>query len=162
VKIGVCASPDKLPLLANLHYDYIEANFSWLAGLDEEAFQQNTDLIERYAVPAEAYNIFFRGGMMLYAKDSDQTPLLREIEDYVENGFRRAAAWGGKIAVIGSGFVRGIPERMTREEVEPQFTRVLTVCGEAAERYGMRIDIVTDPRRRMSVHIKIFFRRTPL
>ena len=147
MKIGVCASPDKLPLLAQLGYDYLEANFSWLAGLDEDAFRQNTDLIEKYAVPAEAYNIFFRGGMKLYAKDGDQTPLLGEIEEYVESGFRRAASWGGKIAVIGSGFVRGIPEGMTREEVEPQFARVLTVCGEAAERHGMRIVVEPLSRR---------------
>ena len=147
MKIGVCASPDKLPLLADLRYDYFEANFSWLAGLDEDAFRQNTGLIERYGVPAEAYNIFFRGGMKLYAKDEDQSPLLREAAAYAESGFRRAAAWGGKIAVIGSGFVRGIPEGMTRVEVEPQFARVLTVCGEAAERYGMRIVVEPLSRR---------------
>ena len=147
MKIGVYASPDKLPLLAELGYDYLEANFSWLEGLDEEAFRHNTDLIEKTGVPAEAYNIFFRGGMKLYAKDGDQSPQLSEIGAYAERGFRRAAAWGGKIAVIGSGFVRGIPEGMSREEVEPQFARVLSVCGEAAERSGMRIVVEPLSRR---------------
>ena len=147
MKIGVCASPDKLPLLAELRYDFMEANFSWLAGLDEDSLRENTKTVERYAVPVEAYNIFFRGGMKLYAKEGDQTPLLREIAAYVENGFARAAAWGGKTAVIGSGFVRGIPEGMTREEVEPQFARVLTVCGEAAARHGMRIVVEPLSRR---------------
>ena len=55
MKIGVCASPDKLPLLAELGYDYLEANFSWLASLDGEALRQNTALIEKTGVPAEAW-----------------------------------------------------------------------------------------------------------
>ncbi|MBQ3956404.1 MAG: sugar phosphate isomerase/epimerase [Clostridia bacterium] len=148
MKIGVCASPDKLPLLAELGYDYLEANFSWLASLDGEALRQNTALIEKTGVPAEACNIFFRGGMKLYAKDGeDQAPLLAEIRSYVEGGFERAAAWGGKIAVIGSGFVRGIPEGMTREETEAQFARVLGVCGEAAEKAGMRVVVEPLSRR---------------
>ena len=147
MKIGVCASPDKAAFLAELGYDYFESNFSWLASLDEEALRANTALIERCGLPAEAYNIFFRGGMKLYAKDGDQDPLLSEIAAYAEGAFARAAAWGGKIAVIGSGFVRGIPEGMTRDEVEPQFARVLTVCGEVAGRHGMRVVVEPLSRR---------------
>ena len=146
MKIGVCTSPDKLPLLAELGYDYFEACFSWLADLSEEEFRKQTARVEAYAVAGEACNIFFRGGMKLYAPDGNQDMLLREIAGYAETGFRRASAWGGKIAVIGSGFVRGIPEGMTREETEPQFARVLQVCGEAAERYGMKI--VVEPLSR--------------
>ena len=63
MKIGVCASPDKLPLLADLRYDYLEANFSWMTGLDEAAFRENTEKVERYGIGAEAYNIFFRDGL---------------------------------------------------------------------------------------------------
>ncbi len=139
MKIGICTSPDKLPLLAELGYDYVEACFSWLIDLSEEAFREQTALVEKYAVPAEAYNIFFRGGMKLYSPDGNQDDLLREIAAYADKGFARASVWGGKIAVIGSGFVRGVPEGMTREETEPQFARVLQVCGDAAERYGMKI-----------------------
>lgn len=146
MKIGVCASPDKLPLLAELGYDYIETNFSWLADLDEAKFREQTALIERYSLPSEAYNIFFRGGMKLYAPDGNQDPLLPDIAAYAEAGFARAAAWGGKVAVIGSGFVRGIPEGMTREDTEVQFARVLSVCGEAALRHGMKI--VVEPLSR--------------
>ena len=146
MKIGVCASPDKLPLLSDLRYDYIETNFSWMTSLEEEDFRKQTALIKKYALPSETFNIFFRGGMKLYAPDGNQDPMLRDAADYTERGFSRAAEWGGKIAVIGSGFVRGIPEGMTREEAEPQFARILSVCGEAAARHGMRI--VVEPLSR--------------
>ena len=42
MKIGVCTSPDNMELAAELGYDYIEANFSWMIGLDDEAFEEMT------------------------------------------------------------------------------------------------------------------------
>lgn len=35
MKIGVCASLDKLSLIEELGYDYVEAKFAWLASLSE-------------------------------------------------------------------------------------------------------------------------------
>lgn len=141
MKIGICAPPEKLPLLAELGYDYFEANFSWLADLDEDTFRSKTALVEASPLRAEAFNGFFPGGMRLYSPDGDQSDLLREIAAYCEKGFSRASAWGGKVAVIGSGYVRGIPEGMSWEETDVQFARVLAVCGEAAAKYGMAVTV---------------------
>ena len=141
MKIGVCVSPDYLPLLESLGYDYFEANFSWLAGLDEETYKQKTALVEASPLRAEAFNGFFPGDIKLYAPDGNQEPLLREVEAYCEKGFARAASWGGEIAVIGSGYVRGIPEGMTWEECDVQFARVFAVCARVAEKYGMKVTV---------------------
>ena len=137
MKIGVCASPDKLPLLEELGYDYIEANFGWLATLSDEEFGRHMREMERFSLASEAFNCFFKGDMVLYAQDGNQDALLREIRAYAERGFARASAWGGKIAVIGSGGARKMQEWMTREEADRQFSRVLGVCGEVADKYGM-------------------------
>lgn len=141
MKIGVCASPDRLPLLEKLGYDYIEANFGWLATLDEEEFCRQTRELEHFSLASEAFNCFFKGEMQLYAPDGNQDPLLREIRAYAERGFARAAAWGGKVAVIGSGGARKMQEWMTREEADRQFSRVLAICGEVADSYGMRVAV---------------------
>ena len=141
MKIGVCVGPEMLPLLESLGFDYFEANFSWLAGLDEAAYREKTALVEASPLRAEAFNGFFPNGMKLYALDGNQEPLLAEIRNYCEAAFARAASWGGKVAVIGSGYVRGIPEGMTREECDVQFARVLAVCGEVAEKYGMTVTV---------------------
>lgn len=132
MKIGVCASPYNLALLAELGYDYFEANLSWLTGLDEDSFRQNTAKVERYSVPAEAYNMFFRGGMKLYEPSGDQTPLLKEIGIYVERAFSRAEAWGGKVAVIGSGYVRAVPEGMTKNIKNSSMQRACVVTTSSA------------------------------
>ena len=96
MKIGVCTSPEKLQLLKELRYDYFESNFSWLTDLDEETFRIQTALVEKYSVLGEAYNIFFRPGMKLYASDGNQDELLQAIRIYADKGFARAAAWGEK------------------------------------------------------------------
>ena len=141
MKIGVCAGPEQLPLLESLGFDYFETNFSWLAGLDEETYRQKTALVEASSLRAEAFNGFFPGGIKLYSPDGDQTEILREVEAFCERGFARAASWGGRVAVIGSGYVRGIPEGMTWEECDAQFSRVLAVCGRVAEKYGMTVTV---------------------
>ncbi len=147
MKIGICASPDKMQLAAELGYDYIEPNFSWMTGLDEEAFGAQTALVQASPIKAEAFCIFFPGGTKLYALDGDQEPLLESIVAFAEKGFSRAAMWGGKVAVIGSGYVRGIPEGLTKEETERQFAKVLSVLGEIAQKYGMKIVVEPLSRR---------------
>ena len=147
MKIGVCASPDKLPLLEELGYDYIEANFGWLATLSDEEFGRHMREMERFSLASEAFNCFFKGDMVLYAQDGNQDALLKEIRAYAERGFARASAWGGKIAVIGSGGARKMQEWMTREEADRQFSRVLGVCGEVADKYGMRVAVEPLSRR---------------
>lgn len=139
MKIGVCASVEKAALIKRLGFDYIEPALNQLATMEEETFDRLTALLLETGIAAESFNNFFPGDTVLYAPDGDQAPLLAAVEGYAEKCFARAAAWGGKIAVIGSGWVRKIPEGMSREEADGQFARVLAVCGAVAERYGMRV-----------------------
>lgn len=139
MKIGVCASVEKASLLAQLGYDYIEPALNSLATMEEETFQRLTVLLRESGISAQCYNNFFPNDIVLYAPGGDQAPLLAAVEAYAEKCFARAAVWGGRIAVIGSGWVRKIPEGMSREEADIQFARVLAVCGAAAERFGMRV-----------------------
>lgn len=115
MKIGVCALPENLTLLSKLGYDYFESNFRWMTELDDETFNEKTALIKASPLKSETFCIFFPREMKLYAPDGNQEPLLQTIAAFAEKGFSRAELWGGKVAVIGSGYVRGIPEGMTRE-----------------------------------------------
>lgn len=139
MKLGVCTSPDQLATVYACGYDYIEANFSWVTTMSDEDYRANTALVDASPIKVEAFNCFFNGSFPIYAADGDQTDILPRVVEYCERGFSRAAAWGGKIAVIGSGGVRKIPDGMTKEQVDPQFARVLAVCGEIAQKYGMRV-----------------------
>ncbi len=143
MRIGVCASPDKIPLLAELGYDYLDIHFGWLTGLSDEAFRDVARRMEQYDLPADATQGFF-GDVTLFptgGTSADADTLLREIEAYAERGLSRAAAVGGRIAVIGSGRQRRIPEDYPRDRAEAEFARMLAVCGEIADRHGMRVAV---------------------
>ncbi len=143
MKIGVCASPAELPLLVELGYDYMDAHFGWLTGLPDQAFAEVARKMEQYGIPAAATQGFF-GDVTLFPEGgtpADADALLREIGVYAEKGFARASALGGKISVIGSGRQRNIPESYPRARAEEEFARILAVCGEAADRHGMRVAV---------------------
>ncbi len=149
MKIGVCAMPDQLPLLQELGYDYIDVHFGWLAGLDDATFAAKTAEIERYGLAAEATQGFF-GDIALFPEDDTEAAAderLRAIAAYAERGFARAAAWGGRVAVIGSGRQRNIPPSYDRAYAEELFARILAVCGEIADRHGMRVAVEPLARR---------------
>ena len=141
MKIGVCASADRAGLLREVGYDYIELAFNQLSNMEEERFHLQFDLLQQAGIAAESYNCFFPGDIQLYAPDTNQDDLLRRVKEYAEKGFARAAKLGGKISVIGSGWVRKIPDGMPKEAVDQQFARVLSVCGDVAERYGMKVAV---------------------
>ena len=141
MKIGVCTTPDNLPLLCELGYDYFEANFSYVAALSDEEFAAASALVAASPIKAETFYVFFPASIQLYAPDGDTTQILEKIAAYCEDGFPRAAAWGGKLVVIGSGYVRAIREDMTRVETERQFVKVVATVTEIAARYGMRVVI---------------------
>ena len=141
MKIGACILPSSIPLLVELGYDYFECNYGWLACLDDATYAEQSKIVEKNTLVGEAFNGFFPGNMQLYAKDGNQDEILRNVATYTERGFARATAWGCRVVVIGSGGARAIPEGMTREETEAQFARVLAVCGETADKYGVRVTI---------------------
>lgn len=137
MKFGVCGNLSRLPIIKEAGYDYIEMNFSNLALMSEEEFVKTREELARVGMRAEAFNGFFKGNMVLYGENAD----LNAIAAYCETAFSRAAQLGGAVAVLGSGGARAIPEGMSKEEAEEQFCRVLTVCGDVAQKYGMHIAI---------------------
>ena len=136
MKFGACCDIDKLPLLQKYGYHYIEMNFSNIALAEEEEFERIYEQIGQYEIFAESYNGFFRPDVNLNTNiDYDA------IKKYAEKGFARAYKLGGKVAVLGSGTARRIPDGYDRNTATEQFTKVLNICGEVAAKYSMQIAI---------------------
>ena len=136
MKFGVCCGIDKLPLLQKHGYDYIELNFSNIALAGEEEFGEICEKIRHSGLPAESFNCFFPSGVNLNKEvDYDW------IREYAEKGLARAEKLGGKIAVLGSGGARRIPDGYDRALAAEQFVKVIHVCGDIAARHGMLIAI---------------------
>jgi len=131
MKIGVCCSPDFIGQVKAAGYDYWEVHLANLIRMDEESFETLRKRVEVLQFPAEASNCFFSGDVNLYADD------LTSVAAYTETGMKRLAALGGKVAVVGSGGLRKIPEGEPRAVYEEKFAGVMRLCGEIARKYGI-------------------------
>ena len=136
MKFGICCGIDGLPVLKENQYDYCELNFSKITTCTKEEFEEVRKEVEKWEIPAEAFNGFFPSSINLnHAVDYDQ------IRDYCRIGFARAKALGGKVAVLGSSGSRKIPEGYDRALAAEQFVRVLRICGEEALRQEMVVAV---------------------
>ena len=135
MRFGACTSIGNLSFLKEMGMDYIELNFSKICEMSEDELRENAEQLAAYGMRAEAFNGFFPANFPLY------TATDAEITEYVERGFSRASSLGGKVAVLGSGGARSIPEGANRAVYEDRFSAVLKLCGDAAERSGRVVAI---------------------
>ena len=141
-KFGVAVDIDKIGDIAETGYDYIELPLSLVAAGNEENFQKYLTAIQNAPIQAESFNCFFPGHIALMGDGVDEETVLT----YVEKALSRAARLGGKLAVVGSGKSRSIPENAAPEKAREDFCRLLRRCGDVAEKNGMTI--VLEPLNR--------------
>ena len=139
MRIGVTGCTREWPVIAEAGYDYTETNFSWIASLDNAAFENARRELTATGLKAETFNGFF-GAVKLY-EVSDEW-----LKDYAARTFERAALLGGEIAVLGSGGARRKPDELSLAETQDKFANVLSICGDAAQQVGMKL--VIEPLRR--------------
>ena len=137
MRFGVCTGVENIGLVKSAGYDYIELNFTQITQMSDEEFEALKEMVLTSGILAETYNCFFPGDIKLCGDEAD----LDLIAKYAEKGFSRAAQLGGKIAVIGSGGSRRIPEGFDRRTAMVQLVAVLRVCGDAAEKHGMKVAV---------------------
>ena len=135
IRFGVCATFDKIPVLISAGYDYLEFGLKNLVNMSDAEFEAALETVKKYNFYAESFNTFFSAEIALVGEKVD----FNVISEYCEKGLKRAAALGGKIAVIGSGKSRKIPEDFDRNTAYNQFLKVLGIAGSIAEKYEMLI-----------------------
>ena len=135
MKFGVCCDYEKLPLVIAAGYDYIELNMTRLIKMDDVEYAKLVNIFDESPIKAETYNCFFPGEIRLVGDTFD----LGAIRAFAAKGFERAARIGGRVAVLGSGGQRRIPEGYDRETAVRQFTEVMRVVGDEAAKVGMTV-----------------------
>jgi len=148
MKIGVCAGTcDKWRVVAASDYDYIEGHLGNIMAASDEEYAEMLSIVKESGVLVETTNCFFPKGFVIYAFDpetgdaADFSEVEKNVAEYADSAFKRASALGLKVAVLGSGGNRNIPEGMKPEVADEQFTKVLKICGDAALKYGVKIAI---------------------
>ena len=137
MRFGVCNPYTNIGLIKSAGYDYIELAFCVITAMSDKEFADVYKAVEKHSFPAEAYNGFFPGEIKLVG-DSVDFDVVRK---HARLGFSRAKELGGKVAVVGSGVARKIPDGFDRKTAESQFADVLKICGDEAGTVGMEIVI---------------------
>ena len=135
IRFGVCTSVENAALIKEAGYDYLEYSFQNLVRMSEEEFLVFCTELETAGLKAEAFNGFFPASISLTGENVD----MEQIAAHAGKGFSRASRVGGKIAVLGSGAARRIPEGFDRDTAYRQFMEVLDLCGTIAGTYGMEV-----------------------
>ena len=135
IRFGVCAGADRLDAVIEAGYDYIELGLSKIAAMCEEEFAALEEQIRKSPIKAESYNGFFPGEIAIVGENVD----MDAIAAYAEKALSRASRLGGRIAVLGSGNSRRIPEGFSQDTARQQFCAVFDLCANIAGKYGMTV-----------------------
>ncbi|MBQ3085111.1 MAG: sugar phosphate isomerase/epimerase [Clostridia bacterium] len=135
MRFGVCTKLENLPLVAAAGYDYFEGNLNKLAAMSETELEAARAALQKAGLTMETTACFFGSADRLTGEGVD----FEAISAYADSALGRAAAFGVKVAVLGSGGARKIPDGFPREQAEEQFIRVIRLCGDAAQKYGIKI-----------------------
>ena len=133
IRFGVCAKPDQLDAVIEAGYDYIELGLSKIAAMSDEEFDTLEKQIQASPIQAETYNGFFPVDIPIVGENVD----MEGIAAYAEKALSRAARLGGRIAVLGSGNSRRVPEGFSRDTARQQFCAVFDLCSDIAAKYDM-------------------------
>jgi len=138
MRFGVCTGDiHRFAPIKAAGYDYIEFPMTELVKMSDDAFAAFKAKVEEIGLPIESYNGFFPPELKIVGDQIDYDA----IAAYAEKGFARAAQVGGKVAVIGSGAARRIPDGENYDVNFARFAKTLAVCGEVASRYGMYVTV---------------------
>lgn len=140
IRFGICKDFDKLELVAKAGFDYIEPQFRTLTAMSDEEFEKTKAKVAELNIKCEAYNIFAPGSVpSLRAEDID----FNALSEMVHKGMSRAKELGGKIVVMGCGWLRRYPEDMTLKHAKEETAKTIRFCGDIAAQYG--ITLVIEP-----------------
>lgn len=136
MRFGCCVSllDDTILRLPQAGADYAETGFSTLRDLSLAQCRERAQALEEAGVPVPVMNLLFPGDLTLTGPGVD----LPAVEDYLDQGLEKAALFGVKKLVFGSGGARRVPDGFPKEAAWEQ---LLALCREVIaprmERRGM-------------------------
>ncbi|HHV95882.1 MAG TPA: sugar phosphate isomerase/epimerase [Clostridiaceae bacterium] len=133
MKIGICAEYEKINLVKEIGFDYLEGSVSRAATMNKEEFAQLEEKVKQSGIECEVCNLFFPPILKVTGPDVD----IKKIDEYLKIAFERLSMLGTKCVVVGSGNSRRVPEGWSKDEGIKQFAEVMKMIGDEGEKYGI-------------------------
>jgi len=139
MRFGMCCGIDRIPLVADRGYDYVELSMSGVLcpETEDDDFEPTRRQILAAALPCEVLNAFFPAELKITGPGVD----VPRVKAYSATGMRRAREVGGKVAVVGSGAARNIPDGFPRDRAWSQLLEAFEIINEEAVRNEMVVAI---------------------
>lgn len=136
-RIGWCRSIDDAALLQKHGFDYIECALASLQLEDREEYSKQLPKYLNSPLPVEAFNVFFPGQIKVVGPQVNPDRVL----GYVANAAEALHRIGAKIAVLGSGGSRSIPDGWDRKRAEDQIIQLLNRIADEFTGTGVTLAI---------------------
>ena len=138
IRIGICKMNPEL--LSETGCDYAELQFSKLATMSEEEYQEIKHRHLELNIPIYSTNGLLPSGVILSEREDLPDFGLTE---FLETGYRRLSELSGKYAVIGSGRARNHTESESKQKGIERFARFVAFASDIARKYGI-INVVEE------------------
>ena len=138
MRFGCCAGLDKMPIVQDAGYDYVELAVGAVkAESPDDEFEPIRDEIQSYTIVPEAWNCLLPGDIKVTGPEVDKY----RIERFLRTAFERIEELGGEIVVFGSGGARKVPDGFPRKRAREQIVEFITLAGQIAGTHGITIAI---------------------
>ena len=130
MRFGMCCGIDKIPLVADMGYDYVELALANVLcpEKDDGEFEPLRKQILAAPLPCETFNMFMSGDIKITGPEAD----MPRLSAYAATATRRAHEVGGQIIVVGSAGARNIPDGFPRDRAQWQLQHAFKIIGEEA------------------------------
>ena len=147
MKIGVCASVEKLDMLEELGFDRIELNIGEISEMDQDELAALKQKLEGRTIRVTSANFMMHGGLPQVYQDTG----LEKIRDYLAMVMPKLKYLGITTAVFGSGWHRRMPEDMPKEKQRELIRELLIIMESEARKNG--VIVVIEPLNKKETNV---------
>ncbi len=134
MRYGCCANQDSIAAVAAAGFDFCELPARALVPReDDRAALPILNALSQSLIPLEAYNQLIPADLPIVGPHVNYA-VLRE---YLQRAFGRMAQLGGRVAVLGSGGARAIPDGWDRAKGLDQLAEALKIAVDESSRVGL-------------------------
>ncbi|OFX16683.1 MAG: hypothetical protein A2Z18_03945 [Armatimonadetes bacterium RBG_16_58_9] len=138
MRFGCCAELDRMPLIQDAGYDYIELPVRTVkAESPDSDFEPIREEITSRDIVPEAWNCLLPNDMKVTGPEVDSY----RIERFLRTAFERIEDLGGEVVVFGSGGARKVPDGFPMDEAREQIIEFVTLAGQGDGAHGITIAI---------------------
>lgn len=138
MRIGCCASLERIPTARDAGYDYVEVHVSNVkAESPRSDFEPVRDEILEHEISPEVWLGLIPPDMKVVGPEVDGY----RVERYIRTAFERIEELGAEVVVFGSGAGRKVPDGFAVEKATEQLVEFLTLAGQVGGAYGITVAV---------------------